>query len=270
MGAAGEDKSDDRVQLPEVASDGKRPAGSPKQVEPPPADPAHNAKNLGSWAKRTGYKSAYPDSGEMNPPAAGPHRPPPGAVMGTLGNLTVKPAANPPLVTPKVASLQPTKAPLGPGPMPGRDLESGHVPAQSAAAPSATGAPGPFIPGRRGHESLNVSGVQSSAGTSGPLRIEPLRMDRNMYKDSGEMDNMSQSQADDEYLASKHSHMKYEIREHPGLGKCAHHPFWFQGVVRFLSLCFPENSRRSSFKFCIGALFSEPVSTFCQRFVSMS
>ncbi|KAG0629611.1 hypothetical protein M758_1G116900 [Ceratodon purpureus] len=258
MGAMGEDKSDDRVVLQEVevASDGKRPAGNPgppKQVEAAPADAAHNAKSLGSWARRTGYKSV--DSGEVNPSPAGAPGVRPGA-LGTavgmgIGNLTPKPAAaaaaaNPPVVAPKVpvsagagaGAFQPVKPPPGQqpiGPMPVRDLESGHAHAhaQSAApsAPAATGVPGPFLPGRRGHDSLNVSGVQSSAGTSGPLRIEPLRMDRSVYKDSGEMDNMSQSQGDDDYMASKHSHIKYEIREHPGLV-----PLILYGLQHYLSI----------------------------------
>lgn len=107
-----------------------------------------------------------------------------------------------------------------------------NVHPQSAATtvPGAAGAPGPFLPGRRGHESLNTSGVQSSAGTSGPLNIEPLRMERNMYKDS-DVDNMSQSQDPDDYLATKHSHMKYEIREHPGLV-----PLILYGVQHYLSI----------------------------------
>jgi hypothetical protein len=90
-----------------------------------------------------------------------------------------------------------TAAPLPPGPSP----PTGRA---------------PFVPGKRaGTESENVSGAQSSsAANSGPLKIEPLRM----YKDS-EADAMSQSQDAEDYTLSKHSHMKYEIRETPGLCK---------------------------------------------------
>jgi hypothetical protein len=77
------------------------------------------------------------------------------------------------------------------------------------------------VPGKKaGSESENVSGAQSNCPpNSGPLRIEPLRM----YKDSEAADVMSQSHEDaaDDYSLAKHSHMKYEIREAPGLCKQA-------------------------------------------------
>lgn len=95
---------------------------------------------------------------------------------------------------------------------------------KAVAGPAPAPTPGPnllgrttlVVPGKKaGSESENVSGAQSNCPpNSGPLRIEPLRM----YKDS-EADAMSQSQDAEDYTLSKHSHMKYEIRETPGLCK---------------------------------------------------
>lgn len=80
---------------------------------------------------------------------------------------------------------------------------SGEVPIQRAAV-----RPGPFYPpkGRSAESDM-------SRNSSGQLRIEPLRV----YKDQD--DAMSQSHDEDDYMMSKESHMKYELRESPGLGE---------------------------------------------------
>lgn len=100
---------------------------------------------------------------------------------------------------------------------------------KAVAGPAPAAPPGPnllgrttlVVPGKKARsESENVSGAQSNCPpNSGPLRIEPLRM----YKDSEAADVMSRSHEDaaDDYSLAKHSHMKYEIRETPGLCKQA-------------------------------------------------
>lgn len=239
---------------PESSTAGKK---LPPQVEPLPVDPAHNAKNLGSWARRTGYKSANCEDMthrsdiqiDKPPPANSVARAVPPAASAARPPRSVDPSAK---TNPTVASVpspvpNPAPAPVHVPVLASRDLESGGAipPANGVSEVEKTKilqhqhphphphphivhqqqhpfppvAPGPYVPGRRGgHESMNVSGVQSSAGGSGPLRIEPLRM----YNKNSEMDDMSQSQDGDDYLLSKHSHMKYEIREHPGLGELSY------------------------------------------------
>ncbi|CAM6073178.1 unnamed protein product [Sphagnum tenellum] len=184
-------------------------------MEPLPADHSYNPKALGSWARRTGYKShKLGDSSsdieigitDQNintnrnnniAAAPAPKLPPSSYPDSTMTNGA---AGN---------GVKKTAAPLPPGPSP----------------PTVRA---PFVPGKRaGTESENVSGAQSSsAANSGPLKIEPLRM----YKDS-EADAMSQSQDAEDYTLSKHSHMKYEIRETPGL-----FPLVLYGIQHYFSM----------------------------------
>lgn len=192
---------------PESSYVGKKPGPWPSKVDSLPSDHGYIAKNLGNWARRTGYRSGASEESrsdvEMNmsttgyAPAAPPVPKPARYVEPPLASSNLPPMSRDP--ESNVVHANGLKEP--------ERVKNAPPPGQSAAPP------GPFVPGKRGNESENVSGVQSAA-TSGPIRIEPLRL----YKDS-EADVMSQSQDGDDYLTSKHSHMKYELCEHPGVCK---------------------------------------------------
>lgn len=149
---------------------------------------------MGSWARRTGFKGM--ERGASN-----------GSDIEI--NLSDGTAA--------------TTKPSSNGAANGNTTKANHPPAAAAngaaAAPAMTvpppprGAPpGPFVPGKmRGGVGADSD---VSRNSSGQLRIEPLRI----YKDQ---DDALVSQSDDEIMMmmSKHSHMKYELRETPGLCK---------------------------------------------------
>lgn len=94
----------------------------------------------------------------------------------------------------------------------GSDIELGfaedgkHV----SNKPSVSKAPAPAA--RAAGDVEAPAGSESgSRNNSGQLRIEPLRL----FKDPDEAGAMS---PDDHMVLSDHSHMKYELRESPGLG----------------------------------------------------
>lgn len=82
--------------------------------------------------------------------------------------------------------------------------------------PALRGPPGPFNPAK----SRTVESDVASRNSSGQLRIEPLRI----FKDQ-DYDVVSMSQdGEDHIVLSKHAHMKYELRESPGLGNVVQFP----------------------------------------------
>jgi hypothetical protein len=89
------------------------------------------------------------------------------------------------------------------------DLEAGaNTGAALATKVAARAPPGPFHAAKPTMADSDVS-----RNSSGHLRIEPLRL----FKLPD--DAMAQSLDDDDHMTlSKHSHMKYELRENPGLG----------------------------------------------------
>jgi hypothetical protein len=198
-------------------------AAAAKKMEPLPADHSYKPKALGSWARRTGYKSHRSGGGggdSMSEIEIGITA---GADQGSNRSSSVvvgggpaapqhpkaaAPSSSPEVLTNSAARNQglKSKAVAGPAPAPG---------------PNLLGRTTLVVPGKKaGSESENVSGAQSNCPpNSGPFRIDPLRI----YKDSEAADGMSQPHEDaaDNYSLAKHSHMKYEIRETPGLCKQA-------------------------------------------------
>lgn len=85
---------------------------------------------------------------------------------------------------------------------------SGEVPVRAPGPPGGAVRPGPWV-----YPKARSAELDTSRNSSGQLRIEPLRN----YKDQD--DAMSQSLDEDDHMMSKESHMKYELRENPGLGK---------------------------------------------------
>ncbi|KAJ7529575.1 hypothetical protein O6H91_15G057500 [Diphasiastrum complanatum] len=195
---------------PESPSLGKRPGAWPSRMDPVPTDHSHNPKLLGSWARRTGFKSNI--SGES-------------VGTGSDAEINKTDAPNPPLPKPP-SYFDPSKAKI---PQNGNLLPNGHKDPEKpkllgikTEVVSSPVAPIPVPTVKKGTESENVSGVQSS----GPFSIEPLRQ----YKDS-EADMMSHSEDGDDVLLAKQSHIKYEIRETPGI-----FPLIFYGLQHYFSI----------------------------------
>ncbi|CAK9205934.1 unnamed protein product [Sphagnum jensenii] len=204
-------------------------------MEPLPADHSYNPKALGSWARRTGYKSHRSGGGggdSMSEIEIGITA---GADQGGNRSSSVVVGGGPAAPQhPKAAAPSSSLEVLTNSAPWNHGLKS-----KAVAGPAPAPTPGPnllgrttlVVPGKKaGSESENVSGAQSNCPpNSGPLRIEPLRM----YKDSEAADVMSQSHEDaaDDYSLAKHSHMKYEIRETPGL-----FPLILYGIQHYFSM----------------------------------
>eukprot|EP01018_Ginkgo_biloba_P038817 Gb_00197 [translate_table: standard] len=201
---------------PESPSLGRRPGPWPPRMgvslEPLRADGNHNPKVLGSWARRTGFKSiastesfasSNASDSEMGsaefgkaavPPAPLP-KPPGYANRGNAFDLE----AGPPAVNglnDKARDIEKIRRPQE------QPVSSDAVPPASTPSPVA-------IP----TEKKGLGTDKSSGGTqsSSQPKLEPIRTHRDL-----EPDLMSQSQDTEEVIA-KPSHLKYEIRESPGL-----------------------------------------------------
>lgn len=193
---------------PESPSLGKRPGPWPPRIDNEQqlaqgngngnGNGSGNNNNLrgsgmGSWARRTGFKGM--ERGASN-----------GSDIeinlsdGTAA--TTKPSSN------GAANGNGTKVNHPPTAANG----AAAAPVMTVPPPPRGAPPGPFVPGKmRGGVGADSD---VSRNNSGQLRIEPLRI----YKDQ---DDALVSQSDDEIMMmmSKHSHMKYELRETPGLCK---------------------------------------------------
>ncbi|KAJ7533788.1 hypothetical protein O6H91_13G065000 [Diphasiastrum complanatum] len=195
---------------PESPSLGKRPGAWPSRMDPLPKDQSHNPQMLGSWARRTGFKSNM--SGES-------------AGTGSDTEINKADGVNPSLSKPP-SYIDPSKSKLPQnGSLQSNGLKDPGKPKLLGVKAEATPSPvGPIaVPAvKKGTDSENVSGVQSS----GAFPIEHMRP----HKDS-EADMMSQSQDADDILLAKQSHIKYEIRETPGL-----FPLIFYGLQHYFSM----------------------------------
>ncbi|KAL2619830.1 hypothetical protein R1flu_000035 [Riccia fluitans] len=206
---------------PESPSLGKRPGPWPPRMEPLPADHSFNPKALGTWARRTGYKSNL--SGESASTAS--------EVEIGMSDNSMNGSANNVIKGPHADQL------------PNRDLENGAQtnghkdheklkPPPSHAAAAAPPHPGGVPPNAVvfNPQKAKASSEPEAANhpqNSGPFRMESARA----YKQESEVDMMSQSQDADDALMNKHSHMKYEIRERPGLV-----PLIVYGIQHYLSI----------------------------------
>lgn len=201
-------------------------------METPSPDPNHNARVLGSWARRTGFKSnlsgesgsAASDTETRNteisstmskaPPAVIEESPAPAVATSVRRRENGRSRAGVQAPPSKVTDNPSTTAPFAPSNFSPASLPSHPSPTPAAAPPpappAAAPAPPPPLPppGRSLGSSSDPDGMHSS---SGQIRIEPIRG----YKDT-ELDLMSQSQDPEDVLMAKQSHMKYEIRETPG------------------------------------------------------
>ncbi|XP_002967685.2 nucleobase-ascorbate transporter 12 [Selaginella moellendorffii] len=173
---------------PESPSLGKKPGAWPPTVmEPLPANHGYNPSMLGSWARRTGYKSRETtgtfSTGEQELPK------PPAYRERVFGNAAGGATAG-------------TNAPAA---LNGNGLRN----SVAAAGKEKNGIPAIS-------ETVPVTNVAAAAGNgvrkiSEPIRIEPMKNFRDRESD------VMSSQDPDDGGSIKQTHMKYEIRENPGL-----------------------------------------------------
>ncbi|KAI5070170.1 hypothetical protein GOP47_0014513 [Adiantum capillus-veneris] len=186
---------------PESAAAGRRPGPWPPRIEPLPPDHGHNPKVLKSWARRTGYKSTV--SGET---AASSNS---DVEISNADSSLPKPLSQ---LRPKGAekATVPANVPKG-------NPKSKATNVVSVDAPSALRPPAGAD--RKAPEPDQQVGAHQ-------IRMEPHRGS----KDS-QADMLSQSLDTEDVLYARQSHMKYEIRENPGIV-----PLVFYGLQHYLSI----------------------------------
>ncbi|MCO5611147.1 hypothetical protein L7F22_065397 [Adiantum nelumboides] len=172
---------------PESVSAGRRPGPWPPRIEPLPADHGHNPKVLKSWARRTGYKSTV--SGET---AASSNS------DVDVSNVNSSLAKPPSQLRPKNAERVSV-----PSNVPKDNPKPKVTNVVNVDAPSALRPPAGAV--RKAPEPDQQVGAHQ-------IRMEPHRGS----KDS-EADMLSQSLDTEDVLYAGQSHMKYEIRENPGI-----------------------------------------------------
>lgn len=176
---------------PEGPSAGQRPGPWPPRIEPLPADHGHNPKVLKSWALRTGYKSNV--SGETAASSNSDIE-----ISNADGSSQKRPSRMRPRDPQRVA-VQPN--------VPKENSKSKASNVVDVDGSILAVPPPPMAVDRKASEpDQNVGAHQ--------IRMEPYRGS----KDS-EADMLSQSHDADDVLLAKQSHMKYEIRENPGIGE---------------------------------------------------
>lgn len=219
-----------RVSDPESPSLGRRPGPWPPKMEALPPDHGYNPSVLRSWARRTGYKSnistdtvsSNNSDVEIGGPAAAAALPPAadavgGEVRGGGGGATVPQHHHHNNALPKppaFAERSRFRDPDNNSPLQMNGPKEDH----KLKTPSSL--PLPPVPlEKKAPEPNHPIGIQQ-------IKPEAIRGS----KDS-EPDMMSMSQDADDVLLAKQSHMKYEIRETPGLV-----PLILYGLQHYLSI----------------------------------
>lgn len=189
---------------PELPSTGRRPGPWPPRIEPLPSDHGHNPKVLRSWARRTGYKSTI--SGET--------------AASSNSDVEISNADSslpkPPGFTNRTRLRDAERVTIEVnGPKENHKTKATNVVDARVPLPS----PPPVAVDRKAPEPNQHVGVQQ-------IKLEPFRGSKDP-----EADMLSQSQDADDVLLAKQSHMKYEIRENPGVV-----PLIFYGLQHYLSI----------------------------------
>lgn len=196
-----------------------RPGPWPPRMEPLPHDTNHNPKVLKTWAKRTGFRSNL--SGET---------------VSTSGDFEIS------NVDAGTSGAVPKPPPPPPAPSARRvvDLGTGAVNAnggikeieKARAAPpvaengSAVNA-SPVVP----FPPASVPRVKKGADPDLVKATTTSRHEVPKVQRETEIDVMSQSQDADDAMLARQSHMKYELRETPGLV-----PIFLYGIQHYLSI----------------------------------
>lgn len=145
-----------------------------------------------SWANRTGFRPKF--SGEANASDSGQISLPPRTASREPG------AAHPDL---EAGRVRPTPTANG---QPEKEKEKTQpaVEKEKAAVKRRSGS---------GH-----GGVNGNAQTPAPVDV-PAAQQRRTVRSEEAVDGLPQSGVDDDGVMGRHSHMKYELRDTPGLGK---------------------------------------------------
>eukprot|EP00249_Psilotum_nudum_P031522 c4572_g1_i2 orf=318-2399(-) len=178
-------------------------------MEPLPLGDGHGPRMQGSWARRTGFKS---NMMHENPGTSNDTEINNAAKSGTVTTNSSAPFESPASTDTETGAVNPYM-----------HRENGQrrgqtVPDNVTVTPALLPPPGK----RANFDSDTARAVHSS----GQSRVEPLKG----YRDS-ELDVMSQSQDADDVLLAKQPHMKYEIRETPGL-----FPLVLYGIQHYFSI----------------------------------
>ncbi|XP_030522459.1 nucleobase-ascorbate transporter 12 isoform X2 [Rhodamnia argentea] len=189
------------------------PKARPKPGPWPPA-PESSPMPPSSWAKRTGFRPKF--SGETN--------------AGDSGQISMRPRPREPDNQP---DLEAGRARAQPQPVAPRPEPAANGQAQGDKPPlPAPPAADKDQPAKRRRDSDGAVPKSSSPGanrraSAGPAPAEaPRRPNR-----SEEAVDMLPQTVDDDGFGSRHSHMKYELRDNPGLV-----PITFYGFQHFLSM----------------------------------
>ena len=173
-----------------TSSTAKRPGPWPPRIEPLPADHDHNPRVLRSWARRTGFKSSV--SGETIASSEITHAPAPApaSVSSAAGNSSSS--------LPKQNVVK-TEAN---GSKENQRVKEIPVVATNPPLPSS---------------SKKKNALSSATANGQAVKMENLRVSKDPEADISSYQSQDADNGDE--LLGKQSHIKYEIRENPGLGK---------------------------------------------------
>ncbi|XP_058197768.1 nucleobase-ascorbate transporter 12 [Rhododendron vialii] len=184
----------------------------PKRPRPGPWPPAPESTAMppSSWAKRTGFRPKF--SGEANAPDSGQIAPQP-KPRDPDSNLDLESGLAPPAAAAN-GGPEKVKTPPPPPPPSRKPAEEGQAVKKRRESNGGGGGGG----GRKSSEAPTANGQVT--GAEAPPR-RPVRND---------VDGLAQI-VDDDGFGSRHSHMKYELRDKPGLV-----PIGLYGFQHYLSM----------------------------------
>lgn len=181
------------------------PSKRPRPGPWPPAPESAPAMPPSSWAKRTGFRPKFSgeanasDSGSILPRSQPKPKEPDASIDIEAGRVRPGPTSNG------------EPAPLPPKPTHEKDKEqSVRKRRDSDGGGGAPPAPATKAPGANGQQAAAAAtgAVASGDGAS-----------RRGTRNEEVVDVLPQILADDDGFVSRHSHMKYELRDTPGLGE---------------------------------------------------
>lgn len=171
----------------------------------PPAPESASAMPPSSWAKRTGFRPKFSGEANANANDSGsilvPSQPKPKESDANIdleaGRVRPGPTANG------------EPASLPPRPTPEKDKEQSVRKRRDSdgGGGGTLAAPGTKTSGANGQAAPPATAATGEAGN------------RRVYRNEEAVDVLPQPLADDDGFVSRHSHMKYELRDTPGLGE---------------------------------------------------
>lgn len=171
-------------------------------MEPLPPDHGHNPKVLRSWARRTGYKSYVSGEGVSYPSDAE-------AINVDFAHTNFHGSTDRTRLRDSYGAT---------AQMNGHKENPNHKTAEFVAVPPP---PPPAV----------VAAEKKALGLYHPIGLEEVKMENFKGRTDSQVDMLSKSQNAEDVLLAKQSHMKFEIRENPGLV-----PLILYGIQHFLSM----------------------------------